>query len=121
MDNTTNSLFSLKVTPKEDIDTSKAASSVDIGTLYNSAPLALFYFILLSMCVYLTSYASGRYYGGLVKGRCKDEKECEKRMMRMSAHLQDKSGDSKGKMWNPLAVGTMGWVVAQALLGVSFL
>jgi hypothetical protein len=121
LDKTANSVFGMQVTPAGDDVSSAADAKFDWKQAFKNPILAGLYFVLLSLIVYLSSYATGRYYGGLVKGRCNDDKGCQKRMMRLSAQLQDTSQGTNKTAWNPLAAGTMGWVIAQSLLGMSFL
>jgi hypothetical protein len=97
------------------------ANRFNIKDLFVDTSQAIFYFVTLSLVIYLTAYATGRYYGGLVRGRCGNDKQCAARMMRVSAHVQDSNRGSSKTMWNPLSSGTLGWVIAQSLLGMSFL
>jgi hypothetical protein len=102
-------------------DAQKPGASIDLEILTGNIIMSLAYFVLLSVVIYCAAYMTGRYYGGLVRGRCGNNKQCAERMMRLSSHLQDTGRTSLSNTWNPLAAGTMGWVVAQSLLGVSFL
>jgi hypothetical protein len=102
-------------------DAKKRSMVFNIANLFEDAYEAAFYFVVLSAAVYLAAYTTGRYYGGLVRGRCGNNEECQDRMMRLSAHLQDPGQNNSANLWNPLAAGTMGWVIAQSMLGLSFL
>jgi hypothetical protein len=102
-------------------DETQAVSTFDIRALFEDTASSAAYFVILSMIVYLAAYTTGRYYGGMIRGRCENDPHCEKRMIRLSSHIQDRGRLNTTTLWNPLASGTMGWLIAQSLLGVSFL
>jgi hypothetical protein len=93
--------------------------------LFGNSLLAGGFVLCVSILYGVMSYYTVVWNMAKIKGRCEDDEggECENDLLTLQMAVDDKGGNSGGmqSLWDPVAQGTMGWLVADVLLSSLFL
>jgi hypothetical protein len=110
-----------------DITAKNTALSV-YGTmvkLFGGSLQAIVFVSVISVLYGLMSYYTVVWNMSKIRGRCDgDGPECEKDLLTLQMAVNDTSSANTGgiqSVWDPVAQGTMGWIVADVLLSSVFL
>jgi hypothetical protein len=93
--------------------------------LFGNSLVAGGFVLCVSILYGVMSYYTVVWNMAKIKGRCEDDEggECENDLLTLQMAVDDKGGNSGGmqSLWDPVAQGTMGWLVADVLLSSLFL
>jgi hypothetical protein len=93
--------------------------------LFGSVFLAFLFVMSVSILYGVMSYYNVVWNMAKIKGRCEDDPDgnCADDLLTLQMAVDDKGGNSGGmqSLWDPVAQGTMGWLVADVLLSSLFL